>query len=499
MLHDDEFFEEQKPSILKRGLYVLVALLVIFGLLGSSIAGIIYFFRRIERVDPLFAVPELAATSSPPAGSSRTQEQADSQPAPFPELALEEQSIPQTEQAVTLNRIALINSERQVETVNPDGSERRVLTDGESRYLLPTWAPDGNKIAAVGSSEAAGSIVFITDDPQKATVSKRVFRSLGTPIYLYWSPDSQQISFLANNPSVGDLELHLTSPNGSHASRRVATGSPFYWNWSADSQSMLVHFGNPFGAAENGSNLFMLGLAENEKSTPILAPGFFQAPGISANGRFWAYSQLQGGGNSWLVVDDRQTTNQLKKRHAGSTAFSWSPVANKLAFISGEIDQSHPWGALRLMDVDTGQVDVLSSDHVLAFFWSPDGQKIAFISSQSNDQNRIVNAAAPIQKQSKSLSKTIAQPSPLFKVSVVDVETGSGLLLAELSPTYLFLAQFLPFFDQYALSHRLWSPDSHALLMPIVEGLEEKIVVIDVGNGRQREIGAGSIAFWSHQ
>ena len=32
----------------------------------------------------------------------------------------------------------------------------------------------------------------------------------------------------------------------------------------------------------------------------------------------------------------------------------------------------------------------------------------------------------------------------------------------------LFVNQVLPYFDQYALSHRFWSPDSRSLVLPIV-------------------------------
>jgi TolB protein len=63
----------------------------------------------------------------------------------------------------------------------------------------------------------------------------------------------------------------------------------------------------------------------------------------------------------------------------------------------------------------------------------------------------------------------------------------------------LFVSQFLPFFDQYALSHRLWSPDSSALVLPArVEGASQ-IMLFPADGGEPRPVAPGSMAFWSHE
>jgi TolB protein len=67
------------------------------------------------------------------------------------------------------------------------------------------------------------------------------------------------------------------------------------------------------------------------------------------------------------------------------------------------------------------------------------------------------------------------------------------------SPTPLFLSQFLPFFDQYALSHRLWSPDSNALVLPIMVDGRAQIIVVDAERGEARRLANGISAFWSQQ
>ena len=86
-----------------------------------------------------------------------------------------------------------------------------------------------------------------------------------------------------------------------------------------------------------------------------------------------------------------------------------------------------------------------------------------------------------------------------FMLSVINIEDGSGLELAEVSFSTSFLAQFLAYFDQYALSHSLWSPDSQQVVLPIVADGENQIVVISTRSGRMNQIGNGLMAFWSKQ
>jgi len=46
---------------------------------------------------------------------------------------------------------------------------------------------------------------------------------------------------------------------------------------------------------------------------------------------------------------------------------------------------------------------------------------------------------------------------------------GRDPIAAVVDPGQLFIDQFLLYFDQYALSHHLWSPDSSSFLMPVVD------------------------------
>jgi hypothetical protein len=58
--------------------------------------------------------------------------------------------------------------------------------------------------------------------------------------------------------------------------------------------------------------------------------------------------------------------------------------------------------------------------------------------------------------------------------------------------------QLLPYFDQYALSHRVWAPDSRSIVLPLVDpaGRDRLFVLPADGSDGPPAIDA-EIGFWS--
>ena len=308
------------------------------------------------------------------------------------------------------------------------------------------------------------------------------------PFYLYWSPDSRQVAFLASDPD--GMGLHLVQADGSADSQLLTIGGPLYWQWSADSQSMFVHSGFSGEAAR----LELIATDSDGNGDTVAAPGFFQAPGISVDGRYLAYAEVMNGNNSQLVIVDQESDTMVTQRHAGQVAMAWSPSANQLAFTSGtEAGSSAFIGPLRLMDAVTGDVRVISDEPIIAFFWSPDGRFLAALSiARSNEGD--INA----QLEKEPLSKPgLQQNLPQLRLLVYDVNEDEGRVLLSFVPTFTFASQLLPFFDQYALSHRLWSPDSSALVLAMIEDGRNQIFIINTATGQKRYLADGQMPFWS--
>lgn len=484
---------EEKDDRRWRIIAFLIAVVAILGMMGSGIAGLSWLFTREAArngaAEPEAVVIDVTATSDASADEENDATKTAVSPAtPPPTL---------DERELTVNRIVFVNGEGQVGTVNPDGEEQRLLTNTSRRFQFPAWSPDGRRLAAI-ASERGGAAIYVMTDEADSEPASVYSSSTESPFYLYWAPDSEQISFLANHPDA-PMALHLVPASGGE-SRMVSTGGPFYWDWAADSRQILIHTG--FSGAE--ASLALVDAESIEIEDDIAPPGYFQAPGISADGRFWAYAEVAAGGNSRIVVASAEDGKKFRERHSGIAVLGWSPTENKLAYVSSaEADGDGFFGPLRLMDAETGEVTLLSRERVLAYFWSPDGRYIAYLSLTNRNDNEINAGLFPKETGGKApgVAKIARQRRlPTFNLSIIDVETGAGrVVLTGFQPSLLFISQFLPFFDQYALSHQIWSPASDALVLPIVENGRSQIFVVPTNGGQKRLIADGTVAFWSRQ
>lgn len=488
----EEFQEDEaRPrSRLKKPLYVLIVLLIIIGLLGTSAVAL---WRLADRAggDEAVAAPPTTSMATTPAEEERETDQI---------AAAEEAN-------QTLSRIAYITPDGRVATISPDGSGQRLLTDAATRFSFPAWSPHGRNLAVVGSNALGAGVYVLADEPGRHEPQELYFSRIQAPFYLYWSPDGRHVTFLANH-SVDVLALHLASIDAQSESQLLATGSPFYWDWAAAGDQILIHTG--FAGVD--ARLEFIDISGSGDGREVARPGYFQAPGISASGRYLAYAEETSAGNSRLIVADTQTGKQHQERHAGLVAMGWSPAGDQLALISAAADETGFHGPLRHLDAESGEVTLLSRETVLAFFWSPDGRNIAAISTSGRAGD--INAAAPgVDSRSRPrLARSLVveasqvEPQPAqqsqpfqMRLSLIEAATGQTRFLASFQPTGVFLSQFLPFFDQYALSHRLWSPNSDALVLPMRSEGADRIVVVQIETGELQELAEGDMPFWSHQ
>lgn len=475
--YDFDEFEQPPPEVVengrsrwKLGFYLGLIFVLMVGLLWSGISGVVWLVQQ-ARQDT--AVPGEDVTPDPTADMPAAFQQPTTEP------------IPTLDPANAINRIVYVDSEGQVATIAPDGSEQRQISDTAVRFQFPAWSPTGEYVAALGGR----SLFRLTDAAKPELVELYNSRSQN-PFYFYWSPDGRYLTFLVNHPS--GIGLHLAPSSGESASRLLATGSPFYWDWRADSTQILIHT----GLTGENARLALLDVENGTIGPDVAAPGLFQAPDISRDGRYWAYAERDGSGNSWLVIANGQTGEVQRQRHAGLVALGWSPTADQVAFISTGENRMEFTGPLRLMDAETGETTLLSRKPVAAFFWSPDGRYLAAISLNQGLNEDIVEGNGR-----HVLAKFNAQRHPdiNLNLTLIEAATGDSRRLTTFQPSVIFITQFLPFFDQYALSHRIWSPDSSAIVLPVVNGRASQITVIPINGDSHRPIAEGDMPFWSQQ
>ena len=388
-------------------------------------------------------------------------------------------------------RIVFVTPEGQLATVAPDGAELRVLSPPSSSesFQFPAWSPDGSSIAATGA-DAEGGFVKVLEDAEGAE-AQELYRSRGEPpFYLYWSPDGESVSFLANHATEG-IGLHIAS--SAEDDRVLATGSPFYWQWSASGEELFIHS----GFTGEGSRLGFISRAEDGLSENLAPPGRFQSPGISPSGKYLAYASDGVRGPQVIIQSDERTQEALRREvaHQGVVALSWSPVADELALMSPEAESPFAFGPIQLLNADTGLLEPLTDNRAVGFFWSPDGRYIVYFAPLQGGGSG--DAAEVLPETLPETLQFAAQRPALLGIHLIDVAERSDELIAGVVPSPQFVQQFLPFFDQYALSHSIWSSASDALVLPIIDTEARSLSVATVSlDGTVTTIAEGDMPFW---
>ncbi len=162
------------------------------------------------------------------------------------------------------------------------------------------------------------------------------------------------------------------------------------------------------------------------------------------------------------------------------SAFIWSPSDNDLAYtaITDSSDLGvFTYAGLTVYDADTSEPHRITDDELVAFFWSPDGEKLAYVAV-----DRVNNSLA---------------------WHVVDSRGNNGRKLTNFVPSGETLFTLFGFFDQYAYSNSLWSPDGKSLVYVGREvgangaGMDSVFVLPVDGSAPPRAIAEGRLAFWS--
>jgi TolB protein len=304
------------------------------------------------------------------------------------------------------------------------------------------------------------------------------------PIYLNWSPDNENVSFISTNVSGQNMILQSVPAEGGERTI-LDTGSPYYWSWAPDGKMMIVHAGG--SAASSPQHLAFLSIESAEVTEHGLesTPAPFQAPAWSPDGSRIALARTSEEQSEIVVTDGAGENPETIGTFTNKTAFAWSSDSTRLAYIDGvQALDAGTIGSLHIYDFETSE-EIVQDDDIVAFFWSPSGEEIAYF---------ILRQAQP---EGSSQESTQNAPVLLVELHVLDVTSGESRELFTYRPTQQFLG-ILSYFDQYHQSATIWSPDNNNLVLSFLGETGPGIAVVAAsGNLEPRFLTQGYLAFWS--
>ena len=365
--------------------------------------------RDLPDVDVGVPAPTTAATS----------------PGPSPTVA--------SDVAGLTGRLAVLDANGHLVTMNPDGSDEIMLDEvepGTSQVRQPTWSPDGRSVAWVHvevteAGAVSASIATAGDDGTRPSTS----RTEVVPFYLSWDPTSSRIAYLGA-PSDTFIELGVLEAADRSSGTSLVAGQPLFFSWGPDGDQLLVHVG--------AERLDRHGL-DGSTSAVGDRPGTFSVPVWTADGKTLVYASADGDGQRLVARNVEADRGRPLVPYEGLIAFVVSPDGERVAFQVIQPDRILP---LSVIDVDSGEVVEIVDAPIASFFWSPDGERLLYL-----------------------------DPDPLpddtglwFRWGVWDGT--SSFVTQRIALSRLISVEYLQFFEQYAQSMRLWSPDSRAFAYP---------------------------------
>lgn len=389
--------------------------------------------------------------------------------------------------------IAYIGDDLNVYTIDPETGEQMMLTDDATMteasyryYRWPTWSNDGRlAYFAVSDGESAPYMTEIFVSPDGNTSGKRIY-SGENEIYNYasWAPancadtdDCRILAVLMSERGRGLFVEAVKDQVAGNPTETIGRGGPFYYSWSADARQMLWQ--------RNNRQLDVYSVEDNTVQENLSQEaGTFQAPHWSPTDRrlLLGTSSADSETTDISVIEDG-AEQILVSDLDGVVAFAWSPDGKRVAYVDDR-------GPLVVVDSMSGEVisqTVIGG--VVSFFWSPDSRKLAYITP----------AVPPDSATAKSgLAAAQVQRDISLAWSVLDVDTGDVTRYDAFTPTQEMVYMFA-YFDQFAQSHRVWSPDSRYLTYGASINDSPSIQILDtnVDDAVPRSVAGGTLPIWS--
>lgn len=357
-------------------------------------------------------------------------------------------------------RVAVIDRERNLSIYESGQLTIPITTDAQltdspfdfNAYDHPTWSPEGwlsyvqlNRL----EDNATVTVYALRPGETEAVEVLSGEASSSNYIYGYWSPTAcgsgsncGRFAYLMGER--GGISLHLAEINSDDTveDRILSEGNgSLYYSWAPSGEAMLWN--------RNATDVLVYDVAMDEEGDRIdITPGPFQAPGWSTTDRFLYARVDRDAEEIALTVTDDSGDADITS-FVNGTFFNWSPLGDKVAFTTGV---ELPLNSVRVIDEDGGNEQRFSEvPNVVAFFWSPDGNKLAIVGAEQTGATE------------QTVSTRRQQATVRLVWYVADIDSGEVTRLSTFfaTPEQSYL---LSFFDQYAQSHRVWSPDSRHIV-----------------------------------
>lgn len=367
-------------------------------------------------------------------------------------------------------------------------------------YQWPTWATDGRLAFFGASNDPAGEKYTLRAFIQKRVKHGETFQATYTSrdeifTYAHWAPgdcdsgDCRDLALLFTPADQQGLALRLIRDNQGHFTHHlIGRAAPFYFSFSADGKQLFWH--------QFSRSLAIYDIHTEQKTDLADTPGQFNTPMWSPMDNRLLYAIAGATPQQTNIVitqaDQLASARQVLIRNVnGPVSFAWSPDARMVATLAGT--------ELSVIDASSGNVLAnVGGVTIVAHFWSPQSDRLAYIVfNRPPPQNARRFSANGFSRHGHNGA---TQQENSLEWYILDVKTGQAVAVSDFVPSRDMI-YYLNFFDQFARSHSLWSPDGNYLVYGAVDSIgQQSVMLVDTRTPRDPiRVAGGSIGIWSWQ
>jgi Tol biopolymer transport system component len=339
----------------------------------------------------------------------------------------------------------IVNGEQQIYTVGADGTNETQLTfEGTNQY--PSWSKDGTKIAF--SSNRSGAFEIWTMNPDGSDQQRITYGAPGGSFVPDWSYDGTRIAYAFDDPGVGHPEVWVMNADGTDQTRLTITppsGGQFTWSlhptWEPGDER--IYYASTAGGTSQVWGMFSNGMGQEQKTNGLGSDyPHANAPEFSRDGTLTFWAGIEGQyGEVWTVRIGGSPTGPTRLTETpdpmNSDNPSWAPDGTKLLFDS---NQPSPNGGTNIWAISsTGtNLELLIPGGIGLFSWQPVFNAAANISGRVTAQNGRGVAAAVVTATDDLGNMRYAMTNPFGYYRFLGLPTGEDYLISVRSKRYHF-------------------------------------------------------------
>lgn len=275
--------------------------------------------------------------------------------------------------------------------------------------------------------------------------------------YALWDPAGRALCYVM--PSGRTLAARLWRA-GEPEAETLTGGTPIFPSWSPDGRRLLLHFGD---------HLMSVDLESGEQSALSTNAMGFRAAAISSDDELTVFAEAHDQGTALLCHRRTPSGAVEAARFDGGVALAFRPGTHELAIAVTTGSEAGVFSDLYLLDMDrAGKPRRLVHGPLLAYWWAPAGDRLAvLVPAYTGDGRYQLRFHGPDGRFLRAMEPLTLSPDMRTVVS---------------------------FFDQFALSHPLWSPDGRrfafggrmltdAIPASFADGQLDAVVLADAAEG----------------